>query len=330
MEIDELERRLSELSASEIAYRDGLAFDWSIMTEHVEIDGRPVRKIGQAGFAYAQPGMPRGLTIRINSRFNAVPEHVHDYVEMSYVYRGHCPQTVAGERLELGRNEVLLLDAACPHAVSSLGEDDIMLSMTVSRAFLRRSLESSLSRESVVSRFLFNALNSETDHRGHVHFRCGESRRVRRYMQEMLCERYEPSPNSAEIVLCLFQLFLAELMDCYERELVRGVADGAAGPTALVTGMLGYIERSFAACSLEEMAAHFHVSPNYASALLKQQVGKTYRQLVQERRLARAAELLRAGATAEAAARAVGYENMSFFYRKFRAAYGCTPAKYRG
>ena len=39
MEIDELERRLSELSASEIAYKDGMAFDWSIMTEHGEIDG---------------------------------------------------------------------------------------------------------------------------------------------------------------------------------------------------------------------------------------------------------------------------------------------------
>ena len=153
MEIDELERRLSELSASEITYKDGMEFDWSIMTEHVEIDGCPVRKIGQPGFAYAQPGMPRGLTIRKNSRFNAVPEHVHDYVEMSYVYRGRCPQTVAGERLELRRNEVLLLDALCPHAVAALGEDDIMLSMTVSRSFLRRSLESSLSRESAVSRF---------------------------------------------------------------------------------------------------------------------------------------------------------------------------------
>ena len=52
---------------------------------------------------------------------------------------------------------------------------------------MQRSLEASLSRESAVSRFLFNALNSETDHRGHVRFRCGESRRVRRYMQEMLC-----------------------------------------------------------------------------------------------------------------------------------------------
>ncbi len=260
MEIDELERRLNELSASEIAYKDGMAFDWSIMTEHVEIDGCPVRKIGQPGFAYARPGMPRGLTIRKNSRFNAVPEHVHDYVELSYVYRGRCPQTVAGERLELRRNEVLLLDALCPHAVAALGEDDIMLSMTVSRSFLRRSLESSLSRESAVSRFLFNALNSETDHRGHVRFYCGESRRIRRYMQEMLCELYDPSPNGPEIVLRLFQLFLAELMDCYERELVRGAADGAAGPTALVTGMLGYIDREFAACSLEGMAAEFGLS----------------------------------------------------------------------
>ncbi|RGJ70139.1 AraC family transcriptional regulator [Collinsella sp. TM05-37] len=122
-------------------------------------------------------------------------------------------------------------------------------------------------------------------------------------------------------------------MDCYEHELVRGAAAGrdeSGRAASLVAGMLGYIERSFATCSLEEMAARFHVSPNYASALLKQHVGKTYRQLVQERRLARAAELLRTGATAEAAARAVGYENMSFFYRKFRTAYGCTPATYRG
>lgn len=333
MEILELERRLSELSASERRYRDEVPFDWSIMTERVKVDGRSVRKIGQIGTEYAQDGMPAGLMIRRNSRFNAVPEHVHDYVEISYVYRGRCPQTVAGEELVLERNEVLLLDAACPHAVAALGEDDIMLSMTVSRTFLQRSLEASLSRESAVSRFLFNALNSETDHRGHVRFRCGESRRVRRYMQEMLCEHYEPSLNSAEIVLRLFQLLLAELMDCYEHELVRGAVAGhdeSGRAASLVAGMLGYIERSFAACSLEEMAARFHVSPNYASALLKQHVGKTYRQLVQERRLARAAELLRAGATAEAAARAVGYENMSFFYRKFRAAYGCTPAKCRG
>ena len=131
MEILELERRLSELSVSERRYRDEAPFDWSIMTERVEVDGRSVRKIGQIGTEYTQAGMPAGLMIRRNSRFNAVPEHVHDYVEISYVYRGRCPQTVAGEKLVLERNEVLLLDAACPHAVAALGEEDIMLSMTV-------------------------------------------------------------------------------------------------------------------------------------------------------------------------------------------------------
>lgn len=78
-------------------------------------------------------------------------------------------------------------------------------------------------------------------------------------MQEMLCELYDPSPNGSEIVLRLFQLFLAELMDCYERELVRGAADGAAGPTALVTGMLGYIDRELLH-ALEGMAAEFGLS----------------------------------------------------------------------
>ena len=46
-------------------------------------------------------------------------------------------------------------------------------------------------------------------------------------------------------------------------------------------------------------------------------------------RLARAAALLDAGATAEAAAREAGYANMSFFYKKFAERYGCTPAAYR-
>ena len=333
MEIDELERHLSVLTPSEKAYRDGVAYDWQAVAEYVEIEGRRVMRIGDVGAGLRQPGMPEGLAIVRNSRFNAVPEHVHDYVEIGYVYRGQVPQTVAGERIELARNEVLLLDAACPHAVAALGEGDIMLSVTVSRGFLRRSLDASLSRESAVSRFLFNALNSETDHRGHVRFRCGESRRVRRYMQEMLCEQLDPSPNSPQIVLRLFQLLLAELMACYERELVRGadaaVAGGTARPASLVAGMLAYIDRSYRDCTLEGMAGAFGLSPNYATALLKRHAGKTFRQLVQERRLARAAELLRGGATAEAAAHAVGYENMSFFYRKFRETYGCTPAAYR-
>ncbi len=328
MEIAELDRRLLELTASEISYRDGAHYDWEVLGSRVEVDGRSVLEMGRAVVDRDQDGMPEGFAIVRNSRFNQVPEHVHDYVEISYVYHGRCPQVVNGEALELAENEVLLLDASCPHAVASLDEGDVMLSVIVSREFLQASMVSSLPGEGAVSRFLLNVLNAETDHRGHVHFHCGQSRRVRRCFQEMLCERLEPTAVSPRIVQHLFLLLLIELMDCYERELTQ--TGGLHGGTeALVAGMLGFIERRQGACTLGEVAQHFCVSPNYASALLKRRCGKTFMQLAQDARLTRAATLLRRGATVDEAAHAAGYENLTFFYRKFRARYDCTPAAYR-
>ena len=330
MELTRLDDLLLELTDSERAYRAGAHYDWNDALgqgNQADVDGRHIRKIGNPTLALRQEGMPEGLSIVRNSRFNPVPEHVHDYVEISYVYRGHAPQIVNGAALTLAQNEVLLLDAACPHAVGELGEHDIMLSVIISRSMLRRSLEQSLSPASTVSSFLLNALTDETDHRGHVHFRTGGSRRVRRYMQEMLCERLESTAASPQIVSKLFELLLVELMQSYEAGLLQ--ADAPALPSAQAAAAVSYIERHACDCTLEDVARHLHLSPNYASALLKRQTGRTFMQLVQESRLARAAALLEAGTTAEAAAREAGYANMSFFYKKFAERYGCTPAAYR-
>lgn len=330
MDIARLDNLLLELTDSERAYRAGARYDWCDAFDwdfQPEIDDNHVHKIGNRMRALHQKGMPEGLSIVRNSRFNPVPEHVHDYVEISYVYCGNAPQIVNGAQLTLAQNEVLLLDAACPHAIGELGEHDIMLSIVISRPMLRRSLEQSLSSAGTVSRFLLNALNDETDHRGHVHFRTGGSRRVRRYMQEMLCELLEPTAASPQIASRLFELLLVELMQSYEAALLQ--TDAPALPSAQVAAAMAYIERHAHDCTLNDVAEHLHLSPNYASALLKRQTGRTFMQLVQENRLARAAALLEAGATAETAAREAGYANMSFFYKKFSERYGCTPATYR-
>ncbi len=330
MDIARLDNLLLELTDSERAYRAGARYDWCDAFDwdfQPEIDDNHVHKIGNRMRALHQKGMPEGLSIVRNSRFNPVPEHVHDYVEISYVYCGNAPQIVNGAQLTLAQNEVLLLDAACPHAIGELGEHDIMLSIVISRPMLRRSLDQSLSSAGTVSRFLLNALNDETDHRGHVHFRTGGSRRVRRYMQEMLCELLEPTAASPQIASRLFELLLVELMQSYEAALLQ--TDAPALPSAQVAAAMSYIERHACDCTLDDLAHHLHLSPNYASALLKRQTGRTFMQLVQESRLTRAAALLDTGATAEAAAREVGYANMSFFYKKFTERYGCTPAAYR-
>ena len=58
--------------------------------------------------------------------------------------------------------------------------------------------------------------------------------------------------------------------------------------------------------------------------------GKTYTQLIQEKRLAQAAFLLRnTDRNVSDIAVAVGYENISYFHRIFADSYGKSPRHYR-
>ena len=71
--------------------------------------------------------------------------------------------------------------------------------------------------------------------------------------------------------------------------------------------------------------------PDYAlSRLLKHHTGANFKQLLQQRKLQQAAYLLsNTGMSTDAVMAAVGYENSSYFYRKFREKYTCSPAQFR-
>ena len=340
MDIDQLNETLQTLSPSETEYRNGKVYDWSRMeaVSSDSIDGRQVMRLPSEVFSqhpskstlsHTQPPLTSRLFIKQHSRFNPMPEHVHSYLEMSYVYRGSCPQTVNGEHLLLRQNQVLLLDSDCPHAIGALGERDIMISICLESGFLARCLEDAREGNDWLTDFLITSLSEQADHNRHVLFNSECNHRLRRFFQELVCEYLDPSPHAGSIVLHLFQLIIAELMNVYEHDYVQSEQERSASGVSVVEAVR-YLQEHYLTCTLEDAAKSFFVTPNYLSALLKRQTGKTYLQLVQEQKLAHAANLLSSGAcTVEEAARAVGYENMSFFYRKFRAAYGTSPAEWR-
>lgn len=81
--------------------------------------------------------------------------------------------------------------------------------------------------------------------------------------------------------------------------------------------------------TLEGLAERFSYSPSRLSELIRQQTGRTFSQIVGERRMERAAWLLRnAGLAARDVAALVGYESVSSFYKAFRARFGVTPGAY--
>jgi len=94
--------------------------------------------------------------------------------------------------------------------------------------------------------------------------------------------------------------------------------------------VLSYIETHYASGSLTELARLLHYDLYSLSREIRRRTGKNYTQLVQEKRLAQAAFLLKnTERNVDDIASAVGYENMGYFHKIFRESFGLSPRQYR-
>ena len=79
-----------------------------------------------------------------------------------------------------------------------------------------------------------------------------------------------------------------------------------------------------------ELAAHLGLSPVYFARLFRRTAGLSPRvYLVREKMRRAAATLAEGGGSVEAAARGLGYEDLSLFSRQFKASLGVTPREFR-
>jgi YesN/AraC family two-component response regulator len=94
--------------------------------------------------------------------------------------------------------------------------------------------------------------------------------------------------------------------------------------------VLDYVDSHYRDASLSALARDLHYDPFQLSRMLKSRLGRNFTDLVQERRLSQARYLLtHTPMSVLSIAEAVGYANVSYFHRIFRASAGTTPRHYR-
>jgi YesN/AraC family two-component response regulator len=77
-------------------------------------------------------------------------------------------------------------------------------------------------------------------------------------------------------------------------------------------------------------ASTFNFHPNYLGMFLKKKTGKSFKELILIQRMSQAAIfLVNSSAPIYEIASEVGYENLGFFYKKFKAFFGVTPQEFR-
>ena len=117
-----------------------------------------------------------------------------------------------------------------------------------------------------------------------------------------------------------FYVAVLEIIYCIKQKKQRNM------PETLSGRILQYINSHPESATLKDIADRFSYHPNYISSLLHKEIGKTFSEIVLERRMERAAILLKGTTLSiEEISAMLGYTNTSNFYKAFREYYGKTP-----
>lgn len=264
------------------------------------------------------------ITIRPHTRFIHFPEHTHDYVEVVYMCAGRTTHIVNGRQIRLEQGDLLFLNQTATHEVCRAEEQDVAVNFIVLPDFFATTLATIGEEETPLRRFLVDCLCGQSCSPGFLHFKVADIVPVQNLVENLLFSLLQETPNKRKTSQMTMALLFLQLMGHTE------ALETADPEQASVVKVLAYVESGYASCSLTELAGLLHYDLYALSREIKRKTGKTYTQLVQEKRLAQAAFLLKnTDRNVDDIVGAVGYENIGYFHRIFRETYGMSPRQYR-
>lgn len=264
------------------------------------------------------------ITLRPHTRFIHFPPHTHDYVEVVYMCRGTTVHIVDGTHIRLQQGELLFMNQTVKHEVMEAGEQDIAVNFIVLPDFFNNVLSLLGEEETPLRRFIVDCLCGKTSGAGFLHFCTAGIVTVENLVENLLLILLRESSVKRKMSQMTMALLFMELVSHTETLQIPDQQQ------AVMVNVLSYIESNYAAGSLTELAQRLHYDLYSLSREIKRKTGKTYTQLVQEKRLAQSAFLLKnTDRNIEDIANGVGYENMGYFHRIFKDTYGLSPRTYR-
>ncbi len=281
---------------------------------------------GQSNTINAQKLLADGklITIRPHTRFIHFPEHTHDYVEVVYMCAGHTTHIVNGKKITLQQGDLLLMNQRVTHEVYKAEKDDVAVNFIVLPVFFNAALTAMGEEQTSLRRFLVDCLCGQNTGDGYLHFAVSHIRVVQNLIENLLWMLLEESSNKRNISQMTMALLFLQLMG-HTESLQEHTPENA-----MVFRVLEYVESNYIQGSFTELAERLHYDSSWLSREIKRKTGKTYTQLVQEKRLAQAAFLLKnTDRNISDISVAVGYENISYFHRIFTENYGKSPRHYR-
>lgn len=260
-------------------------------------------------------------------RFVDVPEHSHNFLEVSYMCTGSVRHVINGTtELTLQASDLLFLKCGAVHSIGAAGYNDIAINFMILPEFLQYPLNM-LTEDTMLRRFIESASKGSELGEDYLHFHLQDMQEAQNLLENMMLSLLGNQRNRQRILQATMGVLFLELTN---RTHKITVGDPSTYEQDIVLKALSYIDKNYPTATLEQFCREVNQPAYYISRLMKRYSPFTFTKYLQRRRLAQAAFML--SETTEPIEKIivqVGYENSSHFHRLFKEEYHMTPREYR-
>lgn len=266
------------------------------------------------------------IQVRPHTRFVHFPKHSHNYVEMIYMCSGSTHHIIDGEDIWIREGEMLFLNQKSQQEIYPAAEDDIAVNFIILPEFFDYVLKMMGEEKNMLRDFVIGCLKGENEDAGYMHFKVAGILPIQNLLENLIWSIWNRQPNRRSINQATMGLLFLHLMNHMEQ--METNTDNYS--RRLIIDVYSYIEENYRDGELTKLAELLNYDMYWLSREIKKRTGRSYTELVQEKRLSQAAYLLQNTAMSVMdIGMAVGYNNTSYFHRIFQKQYHMTPRKYR-
>ncbi len=266
------------------------------------------------------------IDMRPHTRFIHFPKHSHNYVEFVYMYRGTTTHIIDGNRVVLKEGDLLFMNQHAEQEILPAGENDIAVNFMIMPQFFDTVLRNLDNESGALRDFLISCLTDRDMGGNYLYFDASGILPVQNLMENMIWIMITEPQSRRTLSQNTISLLFLTLIDQASHIHVSG----DSYEQRLILHLLNYIDTEYPTASLTDFAAAQGEDIYTLSRFIKKKTGRTFKDLLVEKRL-RQAEYLLANTSLPVAdiALSIGYENTSYFHRIFRDTYGTSPREYR-
>ncbi|SFB71896.1 AraC family transcriptional regulator [Butyrivibrio sp. YAB3001] len=283
--------------------------------------------------------LPNGklIDIRPHVRFIHFPLHTHNYVEFIYMCQGETIHIIDGQRITLKQGDLLFLNQHAKQEILPAGENDIAVNFMILPSFFSTAFSMLEHSDSPLKDFLVSCLTQKDIAGNYLYFNVSNVPQIQNIMENLIWNMIMDNASKTDRIISDFNekttinqvtmglLFLTLLQHTDTIKVSRRSYD-----QELMFKLLRYIEDEYSDASLSHFSEMVKEDEYVLSRIIKKNTGNTFKELLQNKRLSKACELLKNTDISIADISVlVGYDNTSFFHRLFRRIHGCSPREYR-